>query len=87
MSYCCSNLNGWFDDLLNAGERIATDITRKSTPVGYGTVSTPPMFPPTYGAPAPANTMNLAPSAFMAMLPYLVIAGVGVYLLTNRGRR
>jgi len=85
MSYCQANLNGWFDDLLQAGERIATGITRQSTPVGYGTyggVSTPPMFPPTYGLPAPApasSGMNLN-----SLLPYLVIGGVLFFILRNK---
>jgi hypothetical protein len=87
MSYCQANLNGWFDDLLQAGERIATGITRTSTPVGYGTpgggtYSTPPMFPPTYGiaTPRPAS----AGLDVNSLLPYLVIGGVLFFLMRNR---
>ena len=88
MSYCQGNLNGWFDDLLQAGERVATSLTRQSTPVGYGTPGggtsgTPPMFPPTYGMPnynqAPAGGFDLG-----GLLPYLVIGGVVFMLMRNR---
>jgi hypothetical protein len=89
MSYTCSNgnLNGWFDDLLQAGERIVTDITRQSPSAGYGTyggsTSTPPMFPPTYGLPTtrPATGLDLN-----SLLPYLLIGGVALYFFTRKGR-
>jgi hypothetical protein len=85
MSYCNGQLNGWFDDLLQAGEKIATTIVKgQSTPVGYGTypTGTPPMFPPTYGAPMPA------PAGFNldAILPYLIIGGVVLFIVMQRKR-
>lgn len=86
MSYCQANLNGWFDDLVNAGTQIATTAIRQSTPVGYGT-ATPPMFPPpTYGAPqqpfggAAGAAINLA-----QLLPWVAV-GVGLWLLM-KGRK
>jgi hypothetical protein len=91
MSYCQANLNGWFDDLLHAGERIATSIgTRQSTPVGYGTTgggtySTPPMFPPTYGAPTMGPSQGTIIGASLQQLfPYLLIGGVVYLLMRNR---
>lgn len=90
MSYCQANLNGWFDDLLQTGERIVNTVTRQSTPVGYGTAATPPMFPPTYGIANPQFQASPG-SALMAglgpLLPYLLIGGVVLYFAMNRGRR
>jgi len=91
MSYTCSNgnLNGWFDDLLQAGERVATSLTRQSAPVGYGTTAgsygTPPMFPPTYGitTTGPSQGMILGAS-LQQLLPYILIAGVAWFLLKGR---
>lgn len=85
MSYCQANLNGWFDDLVNAGTQIATTAIRQSTPVGYGT-TTPPMFPPpTYGAPpAGYSQANVLGASLQQLLPYLLIGGVVWFLMKGR---
>lgn len=88
MSYertCCNEtpgLGGFWDDLLNSATQVATTAIRSNSgaPVYSGTPGTP--YGPVYGPPAAA--MNLAPSAFGAMLPYLIGAGVLVYFLTRK---
>jgi hypothetical protein len=92
MSYCCTNgnLNGWFDDLLQAGERVATSLTRQSPPAGYGTsggtYGTPPMFPPTYGAPASTGYSQgtIIGASLQQLLPYILIGGVAWFLLKGK---
>lgn len=84
--YQRSNLAGWFDDLLQAGENIASSVFSKA-PVVYGggttapPYTTPPMFPPAPGTYYPAQT-GMAASYTTPLLIGAVL--VGVYLLSRR---
>jgi hypothetical protein len=74
-----SGMGTWWQDLLQAGTKVITQITAPKTP----TFPTYPYTPP-YTEPYPAPYQQTTTSPMMDWLPWIVGGGAALYLLTRR---
>ena len=77
---CYRPVNGWQPVLRGSPHRPDT--------APAGTYGTPPMFPPTYGAPASTGYSQgtIIGASLQQLLPYILIGGVAWFLLKGKMR-
>lgn len=73
----------WWEQLIYTGERIATNVLQQKPstfPTYGGGAYTPPMFPASY-PPAYAEPAGITEAT--NWLPYVLVGGLALYLLTR----